>query len=78
MAATTSSGCPSFFNPKSSSSLSPAGQRTRKAPAGSGRMDGAAMWVINGLAAAFFTSMERCSCIRIATVGDADEGTLCR
>ncbi|CAN1182531.1 hypothetical protein LINPERPRIM_LOCUS40887 [Linum perenne] len=29
------------------------------------------MWLVNGLVAAFFPSLDRCSCIKIATV---DEG----
>ncbi|KAL3505044.1 hypothetical protein ACH5RR_034885 [Cinchona calisaya] len=40
---------------------------------GSGRLDGVAMWIINGVASAFFASLERCSCIRITTVDDADD-----
>ncbi|GKV10398.1 hypothetical protein SLEP1_g21769 [Rubroshorea leprosula] len=38
-----------------------------------GKLDGVAMWLINGVAAAFFASLERCSCIRIATEEDGDE-----
>ncbi|XVE55723.1 hypothetical protein DITRI_Ditri03aG0181100 [Diplodiscus trichospermus] len=81
MAATTSStsSCSGFFNlrsnnveprmvrPSSSSSThgSPAG--------GCGKVDGVAMWFINGVTAAFFASLERCSCIRIATEDDGEE-----
>ncbi|CAN0838811.1 hypothetical protein LINGRAHAP2_LOCUS2349 [Linum grandiflorum] len=32
------------------------------------------MWVVNGVAAAFFASLDRCSCIRIATADDVEEG----
>ncbi|KAG9145993.1 hypothetical protein Leryth_015623 [Lithospermum erythrorhizon] len=33
------------------------------------------MWIINGFTSAFFASLERCSCIRIKTKDDGDEGT---
>ncbi|OVA09419.1 hypothetical protein BVC80_8747g4 [Macleaya cordata] len=32
-----------------------------------------AMWLINGLATAFFASLERCSCLHIATKDDGDD-----
>ncbi|CAI0464456.1 unnamed protein product [Linum tenue] len=32
------------------------------------------MWLVNGVAAAFFASLDTCSCIRIATVDDAEDG----
>lgn len=38
-----------------------------------GKVDGVAMWIINGVATAFFASLHRCSCIRIATVDDGDD-----
>ncbi|CAI0393465.1 unnamed protein product [Linum tenue] len=31
------------------------------------------MWLVNGVAAAFFASLDSCSCIRIATVDDDAE-----
>ncbi|XVF39776.1 hypothetical protein PTKIN_Ptkin01aG0059700 [Pterospermum kingtungense] len=83
MAATTSSttSCSGFFNlrsnnvesrvvrPSSSSSSSAHGS-----PAGGcGKLDGVAMWFINGVTTAFFASLERCSCIRIATEDDGEE-----
>ncbi|KAK9740474.1 hypothetical protein RND81_03G038300 [Saponaria officinalis] len=37
------------------------------------KLDGVAMWVINGLATAFFASLERCSCVHVNTVEDADD-----
>jgi hypothetical protein len=40
---------------------------------GCGKLDGVAMWLINGVTTAFFASLERCSCIRIATEDDRDE-----
>lgn len=43
------------------------------AAAGCGKLDGVAMWFINGVATAFFASLERCSCIRIATEDDVGE-----
>ncbi|KAK3231197.1 hypothetical protein Dsin_003078 [Dipteronia sinensis] len=43
-------------------------------PPGCGKLDGGmAMWFINGVTSAFFTSMERCSCIRIETTEDDGE-----
>ncbi|KAJ4838949.1 hypothetical protein Tsubulata_037318 [Turnera subulata] len=73
MAAATSSSCTSFFNFRSNSVET----RVRAAPSqGSpvcGKLDGMAMWFINGLASAFFASMERCSCIRIATQDDVGD-----
>ncbi|KAL8058652.1 hypothetical protein ABFX02_03G033800 [Erythranthe guttata] len=45
-------------------------------PAGCAKLDGVAMWLINGLTGAFFASLERCSCIRISTYEDdfGDDG----
>ncbi|EHA8587150.1 hypothetical protein COCNU_scaffold001487G000010 [Cocos nucifera] len=40
---------------------------------GCGRIDRVATWVGNGVAAAFFASLERCSCINIDTDDDQDE-----
>ncbi|KAL9238018.1 hypothetical protein vseg_012499 [Gypsophila vaccaria] len=37
------------------------------------KLDGVAMWVMNGLATAFFASLERCSCVRVNTVEDGDD-----
>lgn len=31
------------------------------------------MWLVNGVASAFFASLDRCSCIRIATEDDGDD-----
>ncbi|XP_008798918.1 uncharacterized protein LOC103713682 [Phoenix dactylifera] len=42
-------------------------------PAGCGRIDRVATWVGNGVAAAFFASLERCSCINITTADDGEE-----
>ncbi|KAK2660101.1 hypothetical protein Ddye_006634 [Dipteronia dyeriana] len=43
-------------------------------PPGCGKLDGGmVMWFINGLASAFFASMERCYCIRIETTEDDGE-----
>lgn len=36
------------------------------------KLDGAAAWLINGVAAAFFNTLERCSCIYIGTIDDND------
>ncbi|XVF15395.1 hypothetical protein REPUB_Repub09cG0149100 [Reevesia pubescens] len=40
------------------------------------KLDGAAAWLMNGVAAAFFMSLERCSCINIDTKDDADDTQL--
>lgn len=34
------------------------------------KLDGVAMWLVNGITGAFFASLERCSCIRISTYDD--------
>ncbi|KAI3465241.1 hypothetical protein Pfo_021904 [Paulownia fortunei] len=39
-------------------------------PSSCAKLDGVAMWLINGLTGAFFASLERCSCIRISTNED--------
>ncbi|KAF3794916.1 hypothetical protein EJ110_NYTH04595 [Nymphaea thermarum] len=36
------------------------------------RIDRAALWLRSGLAAAFFASLERCSCVAVATNDDDD------
>lgn len=74
MAATTSSSCSSFFNFRSNS-VEPKVRTssTHGSAAGCGKLDGVAMWLINSVTTAFFASLERCSCIRIATVDDADD-----
>ncbi|CAN6463561.1 unnamed protein product [Victoria cruziana] len=36
------------------------------------RIDRAALWLRSGLAAAFFASLERCSCVTVATDDDDD------
>ncbi|KAI6687968.1 uncharacterized protein LOC130139704 [Syzygium oleosum] len=72
MVATTSTNCTSFFNFRSGSDVPRV--RSQAGSPGCGRVDGVAMWLFNGVASAFFTSLERCSCIRIATVEDTDDG----
>ncbi|OMP01770.1 hypothetical protein COLO4_11609 [Corchorus olitorius] len=42
-------------------------------PASCRKVDGVAAWLMNGVAAAFFISLERCSCIHIDTKDDADD-----
>ncbi|KAI8548562.1 hypothetical protein RHMOL_Rhmol07G0282000 [Rhododendron molle] len=68
MAATTSTSCTTFLNLRSN----PVEPRVRSSP-GCGKLDGMAMWLANGVASAFFASLERCSCIRIATEDDGDD-----
>jgi len=74
MAATTSTNCSSFFSLRSNS-VEPRVRTTSShgSSPGCGKLDGVAMWFINGVASAFFASLERCSCIRIATEDDGDE-----
>ncbi|KAF9668437.1 hypothetical protein SADUNF_Sadunf14G0003500 [Salix dunnii] len=36
-------------------------------------LDGVATWLINGVAAIFFTSLERCSCFYIDTKDDSED-----
>nr|XP_004501506.1 uncharacterized protein LOC101496334 [Cicer arietinum] len=67
MAATTTT-CSGFFNLRSSSSSSSNGC--------GGKLNWVAMSFINGVTMAFFASLNRCSCIRIATEeedGDGDD-----
>ncbi|EOX91750.1 hypothetical protein QQP08_000841 [Theobroma cacao] len=40
------------------------------------KVDGVSAWLMNGVAAAFFMSLERCSCIHIDTKDDADDNQL--
>ncbi|GMN35887.1 hypothetical protein TIFTF001_005600 [Ficus carica] len=75
MAAATSSSCTGFFNLRSSS-VEPKVRSSSShgsAGPGCGKLDGVGMWLLNSVTAAFFASLERCSCIRIATVDDGDD-----
>ncbi|KAL4336187.1 hypothetical protein GQ457_07G024770 [Hibiscus cannabinus] len=73
-ATTTTSNCSGFFDLGSNEveveakavkpSSSAAGDTP---PSACGKLDGVAIWFVNGVATAFFASLERCSCIRIAT-----------
>ncbi|PPR96992.1 hypothetical protein GOBAR_AA23684 [Gossypium barbadense] len=52
----------------------PSSSATRGSPpAACGKLDGVGVWFVNGVAAAFFASLERCSCIRIATEDDGED-----
>ncbi|XP_015573994.1 uncharacterized protein LOC107261169 [Ricinus communis] len=73
MAATTSTNCTGFFNFRSNSDEGRIRSSSSHGSPGCGKLDGVAMWFINGVASAFFASLERCSCIRIATEDDCDE-----
>ncbi|PRQ27871.1 hypothetical protein RchiOBHm_Chr6g0309931 [Rosa chinensis] len=69
MAATTSSSNSSnFFNFRSNTTPK---VRVSSSHGCRGKVDGVGMWLINSVSAAFFASLERCSCIRIATNDDA-------
>ncbi|KAG9440634.1 hypothetical protein H6P81_020799 [Aristolochia fimbriata] len=78
MATTTSVNCSPFFNLGCTTSDSAASHRRPPTHHGSspgcGKLDRVATWVGNGVATAFFASLERCSCINIATDDDADDG----
>ncbi|OVA10676.1 hypothetical protein BVC80_53g4 [Macleaya cordata] len=70
---TTTSNCTSFFNFRGTSvepRVRSSSNHGSSSPAGCSKLDGVAMWFINGVAAAFFASLERCSCINIATEED--------
>ncbi|XP_020984660.1 uncharacterized protein LOC107461247 [Arachis duranensis] len=84
MAATTSSSCSGFFSLRSSNtadetrvvrdiSSSSSSSSSSSGCGGGGKLDGVAMWFINGVTMAFFASLNRCSCIRIAT-DEEDDG----
>ncbi|KAA8528443.1 hypothetical protein F0562_035798 [Nyssa sinensis] len=74
MAATTSTSCTSFFNHRGNSVEPGVRSSSSHGSPGCGKLDGVAMWFINGVTSAFFASLERCSCIRIATEDDGDDG----
>ncbi|KAG6469508.1 hypothetical protein ZIOFF_074232 [Zingiber officinale] len=63
--------CEAFFCPRSCATVR--GRRANRSlparapPAACSRLDRAAAWVGNGISAAFFASLERCSCINLAT-----------
>ncbi|KAB2082780.1 hypothetical protein ERO13_A05G211600v2 [Gossypium hirsutum] len=70
---TTSSNSSGFFNLRSNN-VRPSSSATRGSPpAACGKLDGVGVWFVNGVAAAFFASLERCSCIRIATEDDGED-----
>ncbi|KAJ7958286.1 Mixed-linked glucan synthase [Quillaja saponaria] len=71
MATATSSSCSGFFNLRSNSTDNSRIQSSSNHGShGCRKLDGMAMWFINGVSTAFFASLERCSCIRIATAED--------
>ncbi|CAB4266168.1 unnamed protein product [Prunus armeniaca] len=74
MATTTSSS--NFFNLRSTTtSVHPKSRpsSSHDSSHGCGKVDGVAMWLINSVTTCFFASLERCSCIRIATQDDGDD-----
>ncbi|PON65549.1 hypothetical protein PanWU01x14_115610 [Parasponia andersonii] len=73
MAATTSTSCTSFFSLRSNPMEPKVRTSSSHGSPGCGKVDGVAMWLINSVTTAFFASLERCSCIRIATVDDGDD-----
>ncbi|XVF59226.1 hypothetical protein PTKIN_Ptkin07bG0258700 [Pterospermum kingtungense] len=48
-------------------------QNHSRVPPACRKLDGVVAWLMNGVAAAFFMSLERCSCIHIDTKDDADD-----
>ncbi|KAG5065343.1 hypothetical protein HKD37_04G009406 [Glycine soja] len=78
MAATTTSsssscGGGSFLSLRSPNSDESRVSSTQASSSACGKFDGVAMWFINGVTTAFFASLNRCSCIRIATEEDGDD-----
>ncbi|KAK1412998.1 hypothetical protein QVD17_34671 [Tagetes erecta] len=67
---TTSSNCATFFH-TGRKHVEP-GVRPSSSH-GCAKLDGVAMWLMNGVSNAFFASLQRCSCIRIATVDDHED-----
>ncbi|MQL71570.1 hypothetical protein Taro_003889 [Colocasia esculenta] len=68
--AASSPRCTAFFSLRGSPGERRAAGQTLP---GCGRVDRVASWVGNGVAAAFFLSLERCSCINIATHDDGED-----
>ncbi|KAI4316593.1 hypothetical protein L6164_024560 [Bauhinia variegata] len=77
MAAATSSSCTSFMSLRSNTVESrvrtSSNHGSRSSSPTCRKLDGVAMWFFNGVTAAFFASLERCSCIRVATEEDGEE-----
>ncbi|PIA29484.1 hypothetical protein AQUCO_06000087v1 [Aquilegia coerulea] len=74
MAATaSSSNYTSFFNLRGSSVDPSVRSSMSHGSPGCRKLDGVAMWLLNGVTTAFFASLERCSCINIATHDDSDD-----
>ncbi|WOG90769.1 hypothetical protein DCAR_0310014 [Daucus carota subsp. sativus] len=60
--------CASFFNHRAHAD--PLEPRVRSS--GTRKLEGVAMWLVDGVAALFFASLDRCSCVRIGTCEDED------
>ncbi|XP_061372040.1 uncharacterized protein LOC133314562 [Gastrolobium bilobum] len=77
MAATTSASCSGFFSLRSSNTVESrvrgSSSSSSQGSSGCRKLDGVAMWFINGVTMAFFASLNHCSCIRIATVEDGED-----
>lgn len=77
MATTASSSCSNFFSLRSSNPVESRGRdpsSLNQSSSGCGKFDGVATWFFNGVTMVFFASLNRCSCIRIATEEDGDDG----
>ncbi|ONK74572.1 uncharacterized protein A4U43_C03F7870 [Asparagus officinalis] len=73
---TPSARCSAFFNLRTPSSTNHRPRRSSTGqgqPSCAGRLDRVVQWVGNGVATAFFASLERCSCIKVSTDEDHDE-----
>uniref|UniRef100_A0A2P2P5U3 Uncharacterized protein n=1 Tax=Rhizophora mucronata TaxID=61149 RepID=A0A2P2P5U3_RHIMU len=73
MAATTSRSCSGLLNLRSSDVEPRVRTPSSHGSPGCGKIDGVAMWFINGVSSAFFASLDRCFCIRIPTMDDGEE-----
>ncbi|KAK2991876.1 hypothetical protein RJ640_006031 [Escallonia rubra] len=65
--------CPSLFSLRDNPVEPRVRSSSNHGSPGCRKLDGVAMWLIHGVASAFFASLERCSCIHIATVDDGDD-----
>ncbi|KAI3972780.1 hypothetical protein MKX01_019438 [Papaver californicum] len=71
----STNSCTSFHDFRGGSVLEPSVPSSSirgSSSTGCNKIDGIAMWFINGVAAAFFASLERCSCINIDTKEEDD------
>ncbi|KAI3931932.1 hypothetical protein MKW98_012342 [Papaver atlanticum] len=73
----STNSCTSFHDFRGGSvepSVPSSSVRGSSSTTGCNKIDGVAMWFINRVVAAFFGSLERCSCINIDTKEEDDNG----